>query len=516
MDESSILNINQKIYFLFKKLFIENWRGHNPIILIENIEQLAYFAFKNNSGIYIDTAIEELLFDMSLDVKKSIENNKVQFLVDNGAFKGKRKILHIVSNFYVGGHIALLKRLICLDSENYHFVVFTRENGGNTDAIKKSFIQQNTSVCCLEKSADVFEKAISLRDFAQSNSFDCIFLHHNPNDSIPSIAFATEDIPPVTVVNHADHAFWLGSNIADFVIDIRNEGREITVNRRSVDNSVILPLPIVVNKEIGTVVMGDDKDKIIAVAMASAYKFKNNLDYDFFRTWVCLLDEIPNLILKIIGITPEDIPAEYRSHKQIEAMGVIQNPENIIKSADFAVDSMPIGSYTSLLEICAYGSYPIFTYNPIKLFDLSLDLSFNSELSSPHNENEYIEKVKELCGNIKSTRQKTIKIQESILNIHSGNFWFDKYSEILNLVCDGKHKINHNEVGFISNSIDDNRMAELFYDEKNYSLMLNYIYTKCSQINITDFFMLYKLVRLNNGVFRDYLSMIKKRCIFDN
>ena len=73
---------------------------------------------------------------------------------------------------------------------------------------------------------------------------DVIILHIHCEDVIPVLAFADESgLPPVLFLNHADHLFWLGTSVADLVLNLRDAATDITIGRRGVeaDRNFLLP-----------------------------------------------------------------------------------------------------------------------------------------------------------------------------------------------------------------------------------------------------------------------------------
>ncbi|MFL8467501.1 hypothetical protein Q3395_20905, partial [Clostridioides difficile] len=49
---------------------------------------------------------------------------------------------------------------------------------------------------------------------------------------------------PILHVNHYDSTFWLGTSIADIVIDFSETSQLITLDKRGIDKSEILPMPL--------------------------------------------------------------------------------------------------------------------------------------------------------------------------------------------------------------------------------------------------------------------------------
>ena len=88
---------------------------------------------------------------------------------------------------------------------------------------------------------EAVERAVRLREIARSA--DVVVLHHFGCDVVPIAALAVNDVPAVSVVNHADHIFWLGSTIADVVVNQRPISAALGPRRR-VRGQFLLPIPL--------------------------------------------------------------------------------------------------------------------------------------------------------------------------------------------------------------------------------------------------------------------------------
>ncbi len=73
-----------------------------------------------------------------------------------------------------------------------------------------------------------------------------VVLHVHPFDvTRPIMAFsAWPDRPPTILMNHADHAFWLGVSCSDVVATIRPAAAALATERRGVDPDRVVELPI--------------------------------------------------------------------------------------------------------------------------------------------------------------------------------------------------------------------------------------------------------------------------------
>ena len=70
-------------------------------------------------------------------------------------------------------------------------------------------------------------------------------MHTHPHDPSALIAFGTPDFKrPIILFNHADHIFWLGLSVADYVADLNSGGNKITSINRGAKNSFILSVKL--------------------------------------------------------------------------------------------------------------------------------------------------------------------------------------------------------------------------------------------------------------------------------
>lgn len=143
---------------------------------------------------------------------------------------------------------------------------------------------------------------------------DLVVLHHCPFDVVPTVAFAGQECPPVAVLNHADHVFWLGSSVADIVINLRTAGSEHTASRtRFVARNTVIPIPLAEPAKHGSAQrcptnVGNPKNQIMLLSIGRAEKYRPSGSYDFVTTAGKILDRQPDTHLYVVGESVEGIP----------------------------------------------------------------------------------------------------------------------------------------------------------------------------------------------------------------
>jgi hypothetical protein len=135
--------------------------------------------------------------------------------------------------FTIGGHTALARRWVTLDrSGDHHAVVLTLQPADAVESkLARAVAATGGSVLSLAGEGGLLRRAARLRQLA-TESADVVVLHAHQWDVVPSLAFAAAGGPPVLLLNHADHPFWLGTAIADTVI-----ATSVTAGSHSRNNS---------------------------------------------------------------------------------------------------------------------------------------------------------------------------------------------------------------------------------------------------------------------------------------
>ena len=149
-------------------------------------------------------------------------------------------------------------------------------------------------------------KARWLREIARSSA-DLVVLHHYCEDVVPIVAFAVGGGPPVAVLNHADHHFWLGSTVADAVINQREIGKDLSERRRFARRNVVLPIPLEeppgrLPRTEARRLLGIPDDQVVLLSSGAPYKYIPCDGKNFFETASKILDRNPTAHLYLLGV----------------------------------------------------------------------------------------------------------------------------------------------------------------------------------------------------------------------
>ena len=229
---------------LIKK--INNCANNIDIEGVANLSlQYADYVQYKATGEYCNEDIEKALLICGKNIDMDKNNfQDVELMLENYT-TSKRKILHVISEGYkIGGHTKLVKNWIKKDEDSISALITTWQMNTLPEELIEEVKNHGGFVYSLNNFYGTYEKSASLlRKIAYSWS-DIVILHCHMQDPIPTLAFAVEGGPPVFILNHADHRFWIGSSIADVIVDCREESKKLSFERRGARESFILPVPL--------------------------------------------------------------------------------------------------------------------------------------------------------------------------------------------------------------------------------------------------------------------------------
>ncbi len=185
-------------------------------------------------------------------------------------------------------------------------------------------------------------------------------LHSNPSDAVPTLGLSGwTNRPPVLFINHADHVFWLGATVSDALAHFRHTGFRLSQEYRGIEptRSALLPLPLSVDQPSADrqslrARLGVDETDIVVVSAAAPYKFEPIGDLGYRDIMLAAVLKVPSLRVIVVGPSETDEwrSASVQSGGRIRVVGRRLDLVDYLGAADMYVDSMPLGSLTSLLE----------------------------------------------------------------------------------------------------------------------------------------------------------------------
>lgn len=325
--------------------------------------QSMLYAVQNPCGIYNSKQLEDCLTAIAASHHTPLPST----------YK-KHHVLHVMSRAYgSGGHTRVVERWLnaAPPTETHHVVVLSQADRPLPASLATRALRLDNGF--------PLEKALNLRQLAAS--YDYIVLHTHMHDPVPTLAFGTPEFKrPVVLYNHADHLPWFGCAITDLAVNLRTLTVPINRTQRSIANTTVLPLPIdpplanLPSKTEAKHNLGISPSSKVIITIASAYKLQPLEGIDYLQTLEDILRQSPQTVALIIGPSPAHPmwqQAMQRSGNRIRVLGVIPYHRlgPYLAAADLALDSFPLSSTTSLLDLARYNIPCLGLDSPINGYD---------------------------------------------------------------------------------------------------------------------------------------------------
>jgi hypothetical protein len=309
---------------------------------------------RRHTGRFTNQDMEDLLLELSARVPEISVDEEMP-----GPRPGhdRGSALHVMTSCYAhGGHTRLVGRWIAMRPEIVSSLVLTAAGSPDPppdliDAVQRS----GGRTYRLDGSA--MHRAGSLRSLARTT--DMVVLAAHENDIVPPLALASATWrPPVVLLNHADHVFWVGSSTADVVVSLRPAAADLAVRRRGIAEDcslqVALPLPAAERtRGIGDAkrALGIPPNEKLLVTVGWAYKFAPLAGRDLVTDLEAVLAHTD---VHLIAVGPTDAQEPWASARarygdRVRALGR-RDTHDVLEAADVYLESFPIASLTATLE----------------------------------------------------------------------------------------------------------------------------------------------------------------------
>ncbi len=328
----------------------------------------AHLAAGTHCGIFWSPRLEQILISIGRHMPRNRANPPQ--LSKAMPFK---KVLHVGTEVQVsGGLTRMLGRWVDADENQINSIALTQQRGPIPEHLATAIKRCGGRLHYLnQRPGSLMTWAQNLRELAQRH--DAVVLHIHCEDVIPLIAFAdASQIPPVLVLNHADHLFWLGSSIAHACINLRDAATDLSILRRGIAPERNLLMPTIVDATVRTRtreeakrLLGFDPERTLMLSVARAAKYRTMDGVTFADMHVDLLKKHSDVELVVVGVGDQEDwkPAIKACGGRIKPLATQSDPRPYYEAADIYVDSYPFVSSTSMMEASSYGlpSVTLFT-----------------------------------------------------------------------------------------------------------------------------------------------------------
>lgn len=421
------------------RVFAKALRALHPVRQADQLlactRLVAQFAAEHHPGRFADGAIENPLLTTGQALEQICRNQPTTLSVTNRA--ARRRVLHVATQIAkVGGHTRTIENWVTSDPDSRHYLFLTDQGNAPVRSELLDIIQRQDGAVFKADSAHApVERALQLRRFAQSQA-DLVILHHHPYDVIPVVALATSETPPVALLNHADHIFWLGGSVADMVIQLRAISRELSRDRRGTIHDIVLPIPLAedelpVPRAVARRNLGIPPERTVYLTIGRGNKYRSTSQADFFRTARIILDRVPNSCLIVLGVTADQVSCpETKADSRFYFLGEQPRSLEVRSAADVYLEGFPFGSQTAALEAGRSGLPLVLAYAPP-----TLHLSTNDEclwdiVPPTLTEHGYIERAVRLGVDLKSRAAAGAATKASVLQDHVADGWRQRLANV--------------------------------------------------------------------------------------
>jgi glycosyltransferase involved in cell wall biosynthesis len=404
--------------------------------ILSQVVAAAQFAADFHTGRFADGSIENIGFQIGSMLTS--RNFHLNYFPRSAAVNNRRRhILHVTCFVLaVGGHTRMLYHWIKNDRSSVHSVVLLDQTEPIPQWFSKALAFGGGELIQLPPNLPSCQKALRLITLARQNA-DLVILHHIWYDVVPTVAFACGDCPPVAVLNHADHVFWLGSSVADMVISLRTAGADHTARRRFISCNAVLPIPLpdqpsTRSRSDAREALGIGESEVVLLSVGRGTKYYPNGSFDFIATVSKILNSQKNAHLYIVGESAEGIRPYLRTeiHNRLHFVGILEDPSLFRDAADVYLESFPFGSTTSLLEAALKGLPVVPAYAPLFPLLVGSADSISDILSTPESEQEYIERTIFLIAQPNLRDELGQALRARILVDHVGEGWLNQLDKL--------------------------------------------------------------------------------------
>ncbi len=391
-------------------------------------------AWMNPNGLFGSDDIEALLGRLSARLPRSPPSRP--------RTAPPRTVLHVATQAYqTGGSTQAIASWIEQDLGRRHRVCITRQGAGAIPPKIVERLQSRSDLLCLDaRPGGVMARSAALRSAAAD--VDVVVLYVHPCDIVPSIAFAqARDCPPIVFVDHADHVFWLGRDVARLLLSMRDSGRSLALSRRGLEpeRCVVMTRPLrlarrAVTRDEAKRQLGLPPEQVLLVTAADGSKYRPVEGCGFLDLVLPVVERHPEVILRAAGPGPDGdwAAAADVTGGRIRALGHLPDVALLQQAADVYLDSFPFSSLTSLLEAGSFGT-PVVTYrgHPDECLVLGADTrGLDEHMLCPSDADDFRRDVSRLIVSPDERSALGERTRAAILETHAGAGWRASVAEL--------------------------------------------------------------------------------------
>jgi glycosyltransferase involved in cell wall biosynthesis len=282
---------------------------------------------------------------------------------------GRQVCLHVMEEALpAGGLTAMAVRWMENDSrDRIHCVALLAQQAPLPRQVCDAARVCGGEVWSPEGDASFVERAAWLRSLA-ARVADVVILHVGVSDTVFAAAFGRPGGPPVLLVNHAAHIFWVGSTIADVIVNCRGSDLEAQWSLRhrgAPATTVPIPLPSsnvhpaadAAEPDTANSIkasFGLPEDSLVLLTVGAGFKYGQTNRLDFVAVIERVLQQVAGVHLVAVGVVGDErwAAASARVDGRIHTLGPVEQSTlaRLRSIAAVYVERFPFGTTTALLE----------------------------------------------------------------------------------------------------------------------------------------------------------------------
>jgi hypothetical protein len=351
--------------------------------------------------------------------------------------------LHVMNEASAfGGLISMTTRWIQIDKgDRIHSVALLSQELEPPAELVQAVSESGGAIHIADRKSSILQRAAWLRNLARDLA-TYVILHIDSCNLPAAIAFGAKGGPPVLLVNHPGHMFWVGVSAPDIVVNVRGSQLEEywTKAHRGAKNCATIPVPLTEpqaltlaeadrneRKSRARELLGVPKDSVVVMTSGASYKYRPLGKIDFLKTCQEILETVPEAYVLAAGVIEDDRWRDVSSKLGFRVRALGSLPQSGIallhQASDIYIEGFPFGSTTALLEAGLQGIpvvlAPAECPPPYGTDGVSVDDTLERPASLEH----YKSEVVRLCRNPHLRASVSAKLQKSILAHHTGDGW---------------------------------------------------------------------------------------------
>jgi hypothetical protein len=351
--------------------------------------------------------------------------------------------LHVLNEALpYGGHTAMAIRWMKNDqTKRTHSVALLAQESPVPDELLHAVWESGGNVYCSDPKKSFLHRAEWLKKLA-FESATYVVLHVDVADVMTGVAFSSDGGPPVLLVNHAAHTFWIGASTADLIVNCRGSQLEESWTKihRGIPRYATIPIPMLEptgsnlgrtpgagKKEQAKESIGIPKDSVLILTVGDSYKYTPIDPLDFVGVCEDILREVPEAFIAAIG--PEEDNrwriARARWGSRLRAFGRQSRSQLAVFHAatDLYIEGFPFGSTTALLEAGIRGIPVVLAPAQCPPPYSSDGVALDEVLEPPSTIEEYKTRVILLCRSPVERQRWGTRIRRAVTRHHTGSGW---------------------------------------------------------------------------------------------